>query len=75
MEDVYSVLFCSLVKTEYREILCAQLDREKEMATEAGTNVRRQTTSLKKKLTNTASHLKVLPAVEDPAEDMLSEIG
>jgi len=23
MEDVYTILFCSLVKTEYREILCA----------------------------------------------------
>ena len=28
MEDVYTILFCSLVKAEYREILCAELDHE-----------------------------------------------
>jgi len=47
MEDVYTVLFCSLGKAEYREILCAQLDYEAENGSPEKPNMKRLNTHLK----------------------------
>ena len=50
MQDVYSILFCSLVKTEYRELLCAQLDNaigtEQAKASEAVAAYKKSSTGL-----------------------------